>query len=77
MKKLGALLFFLLAIACGLGLILAWDLLDQYYLTLYSFELPWLTGRIFVALMAVAFAFRSIQLFREQPEGEQPQKYEH
>jgi hypothetical protein len=77
MKKLGALLFFLLAIACGVGLVLGWDLLDQYYLTLYSVDIPWLTGRIVVAVMAVVFAFRSLQLFRETPESEQPQQFEH
>jgi uncharacterized protein HemY len=74
MKKLGALLFFLLAIACGVGLVLAWDVLGKYSLSLYSIDLPWLTGRVVVALMAIIFAFRSLQLFRET---EPPQQFEH
>ncbi len=64
MKTLGGMLFLLLAVGFGVGLFVAWDLLGDYYMVISGLHLEWFSMRAFVALGAIAFAIRGVQLLR-------------
>ncbi len=69
MRKILGVIFFLLAVATGIGVVLAWEILGEYYVVLYSLELPWFTLRAVFVILAIFFAFQSLQMLRSKKES--------
>ncbi len=70
MNRLKGLLFLLAAIGAGVFLVVGWDFLGEYFITLrFLPDVPLLGGRLFVGLVAVAMAISATESLRGKRES--------